>query len=606
MPVRRETCMEQLLPADFFRKIAAGEYERKYYPSFSDRAAWKKVRNHEAAKRLIALADAVPESPPEPTAYSEYRKFAVTGNRVDFQQIYLCRRKELSALVMAVCLTGNMEKYRVRLMDRLIAILEEWTWCLPAHVNWDREGLFPKKPYPADLFSCDTGAMLAGTVKLLGEELENEWAGITEWIRQETVERTIYTVLKHTELNRHGWYRGDCPNNWTIWCGYNCMAIAVQFVQDPGELADVLQKFYNTASLFYAAYGEDGFCDEGPTYYARAGSMLFRAVDLMDKLRPGSGAKTYADSKFKAIQEYIAHVRIGNNCMITYGDAQTSEMTKWFSCIVPAGAAVGSEIMVDMGRDRIPSLGTDGDLITESLAILFDMPRKRRAGKKMKQIPISCFKGRLGVMRSDGFSASLKGGHNGESHNHNDLGHFELFFEGEPVIVDAGTEAYSKINFTPGARYTLWYTRGTGHNAPVIGDTEQCAGRDYTATLDVLEEDRGLYSDLSKAYPAEAGVRSFIRKLHFAPEQVVVEDTLSLKTECPVTIYLPVSGKPVIREDGTVKMGKVKLTPEGLTAVGVGPGKRLMFGKRSSWKKPIYLLKLTGMVPHYKLIFTKG
>ena len=57
MAVKKSTTMEKLLPADFFKKIAGGEYRTDYYPKFSDREAWKKVRKCEVADRVIAMAD---------------------------------------------------------------------------------------------------------------------------------------------------------------------------------------------------------------------------------------------------------------------------------------------------------------------------------------------------------------------------------------------------------------------------------------------------------------------------------------------------------------------------------------------------------------------
>ena len=60
----------------------------------------------------------------------------------------------------------------------------------------------------------------------------------------------------------------------------------------------------------------------------------------------------------------------------------------------------------------------------------------------------------------------------------------------------------------------MWYTRGSGHNAPVFGEAEQQAGANYTATF--LRAEKNILSlDLSKAYPEDAGVVSFVRILNF-------------------------------------------------------------------------------------------
>ena len=39
---------------------------------------------------------------------------------------------------------------------------------------------------------------------------------------------------------------------------------------------------------------------------------------------------------------------------------------------------------------------------------------------------------------------SAKGGNNGESHNHNDVGSFVLYCDGKPAVIDVGTGVYEK------------------------------------------------------------------------------------------------------------------------------------------------------------------
>ena len=49
---------------------------------------------------------------------------------------------------------------------------------------------------------------------------------------------------------------------------------------------------------------------------------------------------------------------------------------------------------------------------------------------------------------SDGFYVAAQGGHNAESHNHNDVGNFIVFLNGKPVIVDVGVETV-RVSFDP-------------------------------------------------------------------------------------------------------------------------------------------------------------
>ena len=50
---------------------------------------------------------------------------------------------------------------------------------------------------------------------------------------------------------------------------------------------------------------------------------------------------------------------------------------------------------------------------------------------------------------SDGLFVAVKGGHNEESHNHNDIGNFVVYINGDPVIIDAGVETYTANTFGP-------------------------------------------------------------------------------------------------------------------------------------------------------------
>src|SRR5665811_67811 len=54
-----------------------------------------------------------------------------------------------------------------------------------------------------------------------------------------------------------------------------------------------------------------------------------------------------------------------------------------------------------------------------------------------------------------GFYFSAKGGSNGEGHNHNDVGSFMLYFNGDPVMIDVGVGTYTSKTFSP-QRYDIW------------------------------------------------------------------------------------------------------------------------------------------------------
>ena len=57
---------------------------------------------------------------------------------------------------------------------------------------------------------------------------------------------------------------------------------------------------------------------------------------------------------------------------------------------------------------------------------------------------------------SKGLYLAVKGGHNGESHNHLDVGCIVVYHDGAPVIIDPGVGSYNN-GFFGTARYGRWH-----------------------------------------------------------------------------------------------------------------------------------------------------
>jgi hypothetical protein len=112
-----------------------------------------------------------------------------------------------------------------------------------------------------------------------------------------------------------------------------------------------------------------------------------------------------------------------------------------------------------------------------------------------------------------GFFFAAKGGHNAESHNHNDLGTCLLYFDGEPGLIDIGRENYVANTFNE-HRYEIWTMQSQYHNLPKINGIDQMQGRQYAAKNTTFSADakKAIFStDISGAYPEDAGVKKWVR-----------------------------------------------------------------------------------------------
>jgi len=132
-----------------------------------------------------------------------------------------------------------------------------------------------------------------------------------------------------------------------------------------------------------------------------------------------------------------------------------------------------------------------------------------------------------------GLFVASHGGHNAESHNHNDVGDFVLYAGGEPVVIDVGFGTYTAKTFSK-ERYALWYNSSAYHNLPVINGFAQEAGAQYEAREVAYRSPKqgsSLEMDIAAAYPAAAGVVSWKRHIMLDKlvNKLVVSDKYSLK-----------------------------------------------------------------------------
>ena len=132
-----------------------------------------------------------------------------------------------------------------------------------------------------------------------------------------------------------------------------------------------------------------------------------------------------------------------------------------------------------------------------------------------------------------GFYVAAKGGTNyAESHSHNDIGNFILYYNGRPVLIDIGVGTYTSKTFSP-QRYDIWTMQSSYHNLPTINGIMQKNGNHFIAS-EVSYLSDSSYAEFSLniagAYPPEAGVDYWERKIRLdRNKQVLVRDSYRLK-----------------------------------------------------------------------------
>jgi len=132
---------------------------------------------------------------------------------------------------------------------------------------------------------------------------------------------------------------------------------------------------------------------------------------------------------------------------------------------------------------------------------------------------------------TDGFLVAAKGGNNDESHNHNDIGNYVVYYNGLPLLIDVGSGTYTARTFNS-HRYDIWSNCSDFHNLPTINGVNQSPGANFKA-LDVTFLSNQSFSqlslDISHAYPQSAGVTKWQRVIRLnRGKNVVVSDLVTL------------------------------------------------------------------------------
>ena len=166
---------------------------------------------------------------------------------------------------------------------------------------------------------------------------------------------------------------------------------------------------------------------------------------------------------------------------------------------------------------------------------------------------VVCVAARSEAGSTDGLYLAAKGGHNKESHNHNDVGNFIVYYNGQPALVDAGVGVYTAKTFSD-QRYDIWTMQSAYHNLPTVNGAMQLPGLEYAASnvrYKAGGSSASLSMELAGAYGPEAGIDYWKRDITLRRgKEVRVEDKFSLSkrdgdlmmsllTPCRVTTVKP-------------------------------------------------------------------
>lgn len=559
--------LSQRFALNDLRGMLAARADWRPYPTLQERAAWENLP--EGPVRVLAEAGTSRLNYAWPALPATlFLDFARTGRRTPYRMPYYDRRYALADLVLAECLEGQ-GRYLDDIVNGVWAICEETYWGVPAHVWVQRAGnTLPDKYEPTvDLFAAETGALLAWTHYLLGDALDAVSPVVRPRLEGEIRARILDVNRRRIDFPWQGRLGGRRVNNWNPWICSNWLTCLLAIEDDAQRRAEDAYRLLRTLDYFIDPHPQDGGCDEGPNYWGRAAAALYENLELLYGATDGQ-LDVFDEDVIRRMGQFIYRAHIAGDYYLNFADASAVVMPEAL-LTYNYGQRIGDAALQSFGlwladRQRLLTQGlNDGSDVRKpsslgrALAGLFTLRALEdvagapplMADVWLPQTEVACARDAAGS--AQGFYAAIKGGHNDESHNHNDVGAFVVYLDGRPLLVDAGVEEYTAQTFGP-QRYDIWTMQSAFHNLlPVIGRAQQRPGAQCKARRMQWNAEGAVARaelDIAAAYGPEAGVRTWVRafvlergvevrirdvyQLERVPDAIV----FSVLTPCAVTL----------------------------------------------------------------------
>ena len=434
------------------------------------------------------------------TVFAENKQ---TGNRVNYEALCFEKRRQLAALVMAEIMEGK-GRFMGDIIDGIGSFCEETWWGIPAH--------YPKAvPLPelqeVDLFNAETASLIVWTRYMLEKQFDAFSPDLCQRIDREIERRILQPAVE----NDYWWKTAGM--NWNPWICSNWLACVLICEKDEARKAEAIAQIRKATQAFIDAYPEDGGCDEGPGYWDRAAASMFEVMRLLDF---GS-----VEPKIQKMAAYAYKTYIGNDYCVCFADAHENKAVQQVNIVYPFGLWLNDKTMREFGA----YLGRQKGVLTNPAALYDKSGNFPTLGRELfflchindfiaenPQEPLlkDVWLPDLQIMtaRRGNLYVAMKGGTNGESHNHNDVGSF-IVYAPTPLFIDPAVGEYTAKTFSKD-RYDVWTMQSGYHNLPQINGIDQKDGKDYAAKV-VRHKEGQLTLELAGAYPKDAAVKSWQR-----------------------------------------------------------------------------------------------
>lgn len=619
------------------KKVLLSKEQFHPFPKAIEREQWDSIPAVLRQNYIKKGESALSFNWPSITA-ADYLDYSRTGSRERFSLLYNERRQKLMDLVLAECMEIK-GRFLEQVANGLWLICEETSWVPPFHIVYQKAGagLADINDSFVDLSSSETGNLIAWTNYLLGDRLDAVSPRLKERMALEIKKRILVPCLERDDYwwmwtpGKEDW--SHVINNWVPWICSNWLATEL-LAEDNNELRALsVYKIMQTLDRFINSYPDDGGCDEGPSYFEHAAGSLFESLELMSDASENK-VDVFSNPLIQDMGRYIYRAYISGEYFINSGDA-SAKIKINPDLVLRYGLKIGDENLAGLGSlaakwQAVFEKGINGSM-TRQLSFLFNLKRTMAVQPReplIKDVWLPDTKlmaARENENSTKGFYVSAMGSHNGKSHNHNDAGNFIIYYDGMPLIADAGLGTYTAKTFSD-ERYGIWTMQSAYHNLPTINGIMQKEGLEFAARDNKYFSTGNLavYSvDIAGAYPKEADIKKWVRtikldrkngtievKEDYTAGQALQELTLSLLTPCEIDgtvkdgLLLYTHGQDKKSAGVLLNYDAEKMTPEVETIV--LDDKRLKGVWGEKLKRILFHVKRAGAQDSFHMVFSRS
>lgn len=589
------------------------------YPAYSDRAGWDKLLgNHKDT--FIAKGEEYLGFGWLVLRATDYLELERSGNRYAQEDRMARNAEALSSLMMAELAEG-----KGRFMDDIINgtffFCELTSWAVSHHLKTFQQIHTPLPDYKEDILALYQGNyshMLSWIWYYFHEEFDKVDPMIAERLRHEIKTRELDPYLERNNFDWMGFRARATPNNWNPWCNSNAIFCFMLMENDTTRLKAAVEKSIISVDRYMESLKSDGACDEGPVYWYVSGGHLMGYLQGLSMITGGK-LEIWDAPLLKNFGEYIVGALISGHWQANFADAQPAS-EPYLPIIWRYGKAVGSQTMMDYAAHTYHKV--EYDPLDEDWSYFYRPMENMLACRELEAAPDREFtpadfiwypETELAFMRSGKGYLAVKGGNNRERHNHNDVGSCIYFYDGKPVLVDAGKGTYNSKTFDNRYRYQIWNMSSNYHNVPQINGCAQAYGRNFRASGSKADKRTKTFTtDIAGAYPDSAGVKSWQLSYHLLKDGTLeIKEAFELSSaETPNELHFLLPVEPdlsiagviglnaglKLKYDNKVFNASVETIPLEGTGVGIAFGKnlwRLTLKGKVAPLKGLYTLKIS-------------